>query len=142
MTILEWVLSATLIFIYVALLFTVCGLTFRKGYVVLGILGIFFPFLWLIGAVLPTKRGSSSYTAAMARVDRSAREAEQSERIEVLEQQQAEAMIPPGITPPIAPPLVQQDRTTQLQQLAELKEKGVLTESELEAEKQRILRGS
>jgi hypothetical protein len=57
-------------------------------------------------------------------------DAEQSERIEVLEQQQAEVMMPPGTRPPIAPPLVQQDRTAQLQQLAELKEKGVLTDAE------------
>jgi hypothetical protein len=142
MTTLEWILSAALIFIYVALLFTVCALTFRKGYVILGILGIFFPFLWLIGAILPTKRGSSSYTAAMERVNRAAAEAGQSERIEALEQQQAEAIMSPGTTSPIAPPPVPQDRTAQLQQLTELKEKGVLTDSEYEVEKQRILRSS
>jgi hypothetical protein len=33
-------------------------LTFRKGHTVLGILGIFVPFLWLIGAILPAKQGS------------------------------------------------------------------------------------
>jgi hypothetical protein len=33
-------------------------MTFRKGYTLLGILGIFIPFLWPIGAVLPAKKGS------------------------------------------------------------------------------------
>jgi hypothetical protein len=59
LTALDWVLSITLSVIYIVCLFTVCSLTFRKGYVVLGILGIFIPILWLIGAVLPPKRGSS-----------------------------------------------------------------------------------
>jgi hypothetical protein len=33
-------------------------MTFKKGHIVLGIVGIFLPFLWLIGAILPPKRGS------------------------------------------------------------------------------------
>jgi hypothetical protein len=33
-------------------------LTFKKGHTLLGIIGIFFPILWLIGAILPAKRGS------------------------------------------------------------------------------------
>jgi hypothetical protein len=59
MTGLEWMLMSTLGVIYLVCLFTVCALTFRKGHVALGILGIFLPFLWLIGAVLPPKPGSS-----------------------------------------------------------------------------------
>jgi len=39
-------------------LFTVCSMTFQKGRTVLGIVGIFFPWLWLIGAFLPAKQGS------------------------------------------------------------------------------------
>jgi hypothetical protein len=58
MSFLEWFLSITLISIYIACLFTVCRLTFMKGYGVLGIVGIFFPILWLIGAILPVKPGS------------------------------------------------------------------------------------
>jgi hypothetical protein len=58
MTVLDWVLSTSLFIIYIVCLFTVCVLTFRKGYLVLGIVGIFLPILWLIGAVLPPKRGS------------------------------------------------------------------------------------
>lgn len=58
MTTLDWVLSFTLFVIYLSCLFTVCGLTFRKGYTVLGIIGIFFPILWLVGAILPAKEGS------------------------------------------------------------------------------------
>jgi len=54
----EWFLSFTLVFIYIACLFTVCLLTFRKGHTVLGIVGIFFPILWLVGAILPAKPGS------------------------------------------------------------------------------------
>jgi hypothetical protein len=57
-TTLDWFLSLTLLFIYISCLVTVCGLTFRKGHTVLGIIGIFFPILWLIGAILPAKEGS------------------------------------------------------------------------------------
>lgn len=55
---LDWVLSSMLFVTYIFLLFTVCMLTFQKGHIVLGILGIFIPFLWLIGAILPAKQGS------------------------------------------------------------------------------------
>jgi len=58
MTILDWIFASLLFTVYIVCLFTVCLLTFRKGYVVLGIIGIFIPFLWLIGAILPAKRGS------------------------------------------------------------------------------------
>lgn len=53
MTTLEMILSAFLVVIYIVAIFTVATLTFSKGHWILGILGIFFPFLWLIGAVLP-----------------------------------------------------------------------------------------
>lgn len=55
---LDWVLSTLLFVTYIFLLFTVCVLTFQKGHIVLGILGIFIPFLWLIGAILPARPGS------------------------------------------------------------------------------------
>lgn len=42
--------------IYLVLLFTVAIITFRKGHWVLGLIGIIFPILWLIGAVLPDRR--------------------------------------------------------------------------------------
>lgn len=58
MSVLDWVLASILFIVYLMCLVTVCMLTFKKGYVVLGILGIFFPLLWLIGAILPAKRGS------------------------------------------------------------------------------------
>jgi hypothetical protein len=58
MTVLDWTLSALLFAVYFVCLFTVCLLTFKKGHIVLGIVGIFFPFLWLIGAILPAKQGS------------------------------------------------------------------------------------
>ena len=58
MTILDWFFTSFLIIVYIFCLFTVCLFTFRKGHIVLGIIGIFIPFLWLIGAILPAKRGS------------------------------------------------------------------------------------
>ena len=58
MNFLDWLLSSALFLLYLVCLFTVCLLTFRKGHFILGIVGIIFPFLWLIGAVLPAKRGS------------------------------------------------------------------------------------
>ena len=55
---LEAFLSFSLFVLYIVCLFTVCMLTFKKGHTVLGIVGIFFPILWLIGAIIPAKRGS------------------------------------------------------------------------------------
>ena len=45
--------------LYLVLLFTVAIMTFRKGHWVFGLIGFFIPVFWLIGAVLPAKRGSS-----------------------------------------------------------------------------------
>jgi hypothetical protein len=59
MSALDWIFVAAFGVIYFFLLVTVCLMTFRKGYYVLGILGIFMPILWLIGAILPAKLGSS-----------------------------------------------------------------------------------
>ena len=58
MTWLEWTLGLMLFSLYIMCIFTVCSLTFQKGYIVLGIVGIFLPWLWLIGAFLPAKKGS------------------------------------------------------------------------------------
>jgi hypothetical protein len=58
MTPMETFLSITLFTLYIFCLFTVCMLTFQKGHTVLGIVGIFLPVLWLIGAILPAKEGS------------------------------------------------------------------------------------
>jgi len=55
---LAWILSVTLFTIYIFFIFTICSLTFRKGYTILGVVGIFFQILWLIGAILPAKEGS------------------------------------------------------------------------------------
>jgi uncharacterized membrane protein len=53
MTSLEWVLLTFLLAIYLVCIFTVAAVTFRNGHWILGILGIFFPVFWLIGAVVP-----------------------------------------------------------------------------------------
>ena len=58
MSVLDWFFTSFFIILYIFCLFTVCLLTFRKGYILLGIIGIFLPFLWLIGAILPDKRVS------------------------------------------------------------------------------------
>jgi hypothetical protein len=54
----QWIAGVTFFAFYVVCLFTVCRLTFEKGHTILGIVGIFMPFLWLIGAILPAKPGS------------------------------------------------------------------------------------
>ena len=54
----EWMVGFLLLSLYITCLFTVCSLTFQKGRTVLGIVGIFAPWLWLIGAFLPAKKGS------------------------------------------------------------------------------------
>ena len=54
----DWLGGALFFAFYIVCLFTVCRLTFEKGHTVLGIVGIFMPFLWLIGAILPAKPGS------------------------------------------------------------------------------------
>ena len=48
-------LTTILIVLYIFLVFTVGYITFQKGHFVLGVLGIFLPFLWLIGALLPDR---------------------------------------------------------------------------------------
>ena len=68
MSVLDWFFTTFFIILYIFLLFTVCLLTFRKGYILLGIIGIFIPFLWLIGAILPAKRGSQYEIAERTRM--------------------------------------------------------------------------
>ncbi len=68
MSVLDWFFTSFFIILYIFLLFTVCFLTFRKGYFLLGIIGIFIPFLWLIGAILPAKPGSQYAIAERARM--------------------------------------------------------------------------
>jgi hypothetical protein len=58
MDFLAWLFGALFFMMYLFCLFTVCMLTFQKGHTVLGIVGIFVPFLWLIGAIIPAKKGS------------------------------------------------------------------------------------
>ena len=54
-----WFFAIGLGVLYLVLLFTVAVMTFRKGHWVLGVIGIIFPVLWLIGAILPARRGAS-----------------------------------------------------------------------------------
>ncbi len=63
---LEWTLGVMFFTVYIFCIFTVCMITFQKGRWLLGILGIFMPFLWLIGAILPPRRGSTYDLAQQA----------------------------------------------------------------------------
>jgi len=49
-----WIILSSII--YLVLLFTIAILTFRKGHWILGLVGFVFPVLWLIGAILPSRR--------------------------------------------------------------------------------------
>jgi len=53
-----WMFAAMFFSLYVFCIVTVCVLTFQKGRWVMGVIGIILPILWLIGAVLPAKKGS------------------------------------------------------------------------------------
>jgi hypothetical protein len=65
MSALDWIFTSFFFVLYFFLLFTVCVMTFQKGHIVLGIIGIFVPLLWLIGAILPARPGSA-YDRAQA----------------------------------------------------------------------------
>jgi uncharacterized membrane protein len=65
MTALEYSFMIGFGILYLALLFTVAVVTFQKRHMVLFVLGFFMPFLWLIGAMLPGKPGST-YRGPMA----------------------------------------------------------------------------
>lgn len=54
----EILLISCLMVLYIAALFTISIMTIRKGHLWLGIIGMIFPLLWLIGAILPAKEGS------------------------------------------------------------------------------------
>lgn len=49
-------LAVLLSAIYVVLVITLAILCFRKGHWVLGLIGFIFPLLWVIGAILPSRR--------------------------------------------------------------------------------------
>ncbi len=49
-----WAISLSIL--YLILILTLAVLSFRKGHWVLGLLGFFLPLLWVIGAILPSRR--------------------------------------------------------------------------------------
>jgi len=55
MSALEWTIFFGLAVLYLALLFFFGIRTFQRGRLVLGFLGVFLPFLWVIGGLLPDK---------------------------------------------------------------------------------------
>jgi len=52
---LEWFLAFAVAILYFALLFFFGVRTFQRGYLMLGVLGIFLPVLWLVGGLLPDR---------------------------------------------------------------------------------------
>lgn len=46
--------------LYLVLIITLGVLCLRKGHWVIFIIGIFLPFLWLIGAILPDRRATDA----------------------------------------------------------------------------------
>jgi hypothetical protein len=73
MSTLDWIFTSFFFVLYFFLLFTVCVMTFQKGHIVLGIIGIFVPLLWLIGAILPARPGSAYERAQAMRYQSMAR---------------------------------------------------------------------
>jgi hypothetical protein len=63
---LEWILGFSLAVFYIFCIFTVAVITFQKGHLVLGFLGIFLPFMWLIGAILPDRHQGAGNRAGIA----------------------------------------------------------------------------
>lgn len=56
---LDWFFTVFFMVLYLVLLFTLAVVTFRKGHWIIGIIGIFIPLLWIVGAVLPARRGTA-----------------------------------------------------------------------------------
>ena len=56
---LDWFFTVFFMILYLVLLFTLAVVTFRKGHWVIGIIGIFIPLLWIVGAILPARRGTA-----------------------------------------------------------------------------------
>ncbi len=80
--------------------------------------------------------GGVGYAAGRAGARHSAQEQSQEQRLAELENQQA----PPSAPPPQAPPPpAAETMVEQLQKLGQLRDSGVLTPEEFEAQKQKIL---
>jgi hypothetical protein len=56
MSAMQWTLGFVAVVVYFACLFWLGIRSFERGYLVLGILGIFLPLFWVLGALLPDKR--------------------------------------------------------------------------------------
>jgi hypothetical protein len=51
-----WIIGGGIL--YFVLIVTLGVLTLRKGHWVIFVIGIFLPFLWLLGAILPSRRAA------------------------------------------------------------------------------------
>ena len=112
---------------------------------------------FLLGSIFMRRRplaraavvGGAAYYAGKKGAEASQREADQEARLQDLEAQQAYGAPPPqqyAAPPPPPPPApasggLSEDSMAKLQQLAQLKEQGILTDAEFEVQKQKILQG-
>jgi hypothetical protein len=53
-----WGIGGGLLLLWIVLMVTLGIMTLRKGHWVMFIVGIFFPFFWIIGALIPPKRSA------------------------------------------------------------------------------------
>jgi putative oligomerization/nucleic acid binding protein len=85
--------------------------------------------------------GGTAYYAGKRSQEGQSREQEQEYRLQELEAQQAAAPPPAAPVPaaPAGPSGISNDAIEQLQQLAALKDQGVLTDEEFEVQKRRLL---
>ena len=100
----------------------------------------------MIGRRRPLARaamvGGAAYYAGKRGAEGHQREEEQEYRLQQLEAQQYAQQAPPPAPAPAAPAPAATSTVEQLQQLAELKAQGILTDAEFEAQKQKILGAS
>ena len=82
--------------------------------------------------------GGVAYHAGKKRSEGQQADAERDMRLEELEQQQAMQAAPPPAAAPAAPSV---DVVEQLQKLAALKDQGILTQAEFDAQKAKLLAG-
>jgi hypothetical protein len=86
--------------------------------------------------------GGAAYYAGRRGAQASQREADQEARLEELEAQQYQQQpqyAPPPAAAPAAPGAVSDDTVEQLQKLAGLRDQGILTEEEFDAQKKKLL---
>ena len=83
--------------------------------------------------------GGAAYYAGKSRQRGQYAEEDQNARIDQLEQQQYQQAAPPAAAAPAAPATDPDEIYAQLEKLADLKSKGILTDAEFEVQKAKLL---